>query len=189
MSADRIAARALELAAVLAGDPDGRGLVDAISRVGELRRLVDGLGVDLAGRIEVLSSSDREKPLAREFAEKSACMLVQAYVGLDVSEAFAWCRVGAALHPRTTLYGEVLPQQHPAMAAALADGRLRVAGADRVLGILEEVAPYASADQLVEVEQFLVGNAPDLTDRQFARLCRSVPSRFVPDDAHEREEY
>jgi hypothetical protein len=58
-----------------------------------------------------------------------------------------------------------------------------------VLGILEEVAPYASADQLVEVEQFLVGNAPDLTDRQFARLCRSIPSRFVPDDAHEREEY
>jgi 5-methylcytosine-specific restriction protein A len=189
MSAEQIAEQATELAAILAAGPEGSQLVDAVRRTGQLRRLIDAIGVELAGQIELLSSSDREKPLARQFSEKSACLLVQAYAGLDFSEASAWCRVGAALQPRMTLQGEVLPQQHEALATALAEGRMRVAGADRVLCILDEIAPYASVDQLDQVEAMLVSNAPDLTDRQFARLCRSVPERFLPDDAQQREQY
>ncbi|HEV7742163.1 MAG TPA: DUF222 domain-containing protein, partial [Pseudolysinimonas sp.] len=38
-----------------------------------------------------------------------------------------------------------------------------------------------------QVEAFLVGEAPVLTDRQFTRLCNSVPFRFEPDSLVERE--
>jgi hypothetical protein len=189
MSADRIAERALELAAILAAEvTDGRTLVDAVGRVGELRRLIDGLGVDLAGQIEALSAGDRSHPLARGLGERSASVLVQAEAGIDAAEAFAWCRVGAALQPEVTLHGEVLPSRHDALAAGLADGRIRVGGAARVLAVLEQVAPFASADELAEVEGFLVGEAPRLTERQFERVCRAIPDRFHPEGAEQREE-
>ena len=189
MSAEQIVEKAAALVAVLAApSADGRYLVDAVTIVGEIRRLTDGLGVELAGEIAALSQPGHEHSLARDLAERSVPMVLQAYAGLDAAEAFAWTRVGAALRAEASLLGEVLPSRHEPLAAALADGRLRVGGAERVLDVLERVARFASVDELAALEQFLVEKAPGLTDRQFARLCNAVPDRFEPEGVPQREE-
>ncbi|MEO8262906.1 MAG: DUF222 domain-containing protein [Pseudolysinimonas sp.] len=190
MSAEAIAERALELAAMLeaASPSDGRALVDAVGVAGELLRRVEGLGIELAGQIERLSAREREQPLARTLGERSAAMVLQAYAGLDAAEAFAWCRVGTALQPEVTLQGEILPAWHEALAAALAAGGIRVAGAVRVLDVLEQIERHSTFAERVEVERLLVAEAPGLTDRQFARVCRVIPDRFQPEGAEEREE-
>lgn len=185
MSAEILAQRAAELVAILAEPLSGaEARLDAVGRVGELRRLIDGVGVDLAGRLEAL-----EPERARELGERSPAMVLQAYAGLDASEALAWCHVGAALQPQTNLQGEVLPARHEALAAAIADGRIRVGGAEKVLATLEEIAPFASLAECADVERFLIDQASGITDRQFARLCRAIPGRFVPEDAGRREEF
>lgn len=195
MSLEAIAERARELAVILgAADAPGAGsglggaqLLDAVARVGELRRLIDAVGVDLAGRLEWMRDQDPES--AKRLGEKSPAMVLQGYAGLDAGEAHAWCRVGASLHPRANLQGEVLPPEREALAAAVADGRMRIAGAARVLETIEHIAPYASHADCERVERFLIDEAALLTDRQFARLCRAIPGRFAPEDAEAREEY
>jgi hypothetical protein len=188
VSAELIAERAQELAAILA-EPltDAAARLDAVGRVGELRRLIDAVGVELAGDLETLREHDPEA--ARRWGERSPAMVFQAYAGLDASEATAWCRVGAALQPQTNLQGEVLPARHEALAAAMAGGRIRVGGAERLLTTLAEISPFASPAECLDVERFLIEQASGLTDRQFARVCRAIPSRFVPDDGAEREEW
>jgi len=189
MTAEKIAERALALAATLANpSADGRSLVDAASIVGEIRRLADGAGIELAGQIDELSRAGQEVRLAARLGERSPAMVLQAYAGLDAAESFAWCRIGAALRPEVTLLGEVLPSRHEPLAAALADGRMHVGGAVRVLDALDAIAPFASPDEVTQVEAFLVAERPHLTDRQFARVCGAVPEQFVPGIGAERED-
>ncbi|MEO5921519.1 MAG: DUF222 domain-containing protein [Pseudolysinimonas sp.] len=186
--AERVVERASELVALLARPSDDPGeLMDSVRAVGELRRLVDGLGVEIAGRIETLWHDESDKPIVRAIGERSPHMVLQAYAGLDAAEAFAWCRVGAALRPEVSLLGEVLPARHEMVANALADGRLRVGAADRILSAVAEIEARTSVAERLEVESFLVNEAPGLTDRQFARLCRSVPAAFEPESLVERE--
>lgn len=187
MSVTQIVEQAHELAAILdAPSHDVQKLADAMGRVGALRRLVDGVGVDLAGQFEALAQRDPEG--VRALGERSPVMVVRSYVGLDITEAFAWCRVGEAIQPQSNLQGEVLPARHEALVDAMGTGAMRVLGAAQVLETLDEIAPYSSPAERVEVERFLVDTAPELTDRQFTRVCRSMLSRFNPDGAAPREE-
>jgi 5-methylcytosine-specific restriction protein A len=184
-----LAERALELAAL----PDARSLsdaelLDAVGRVGELTRLAEGLGAMLAGEVDHRSAPEQESSLSRSHGEKSGAVLVALHAGLDVTEAVDWCRVGAAMMPPTTLLGEVLPLTRPVVAEAVAEGRVRVAAASRILATLEVISATAPPPDLPVVEAFLVEQAPQLSPRQLARLCRALPDRYDPDGAEPRED-
>ncbi|HEX7834154.1 MAG TPA: hypothetical protein VF479_01660, partial [Pseudolysinimonas sp.] len=106
MSAAALAERALELAALAdVATLSDTELLDAVDRVGELNRLVHGLGAALAGEVERRSSPERDAGLSRSLGERSPAVLVALHAGIEVSEALDWCRVGAAMSPRTTLLG------------------------------------------------------------------------------------
>ncbi|MEQ1735670.1 MAG: DUF222 domain-containing protein [Rhodoglobus sp.] len=189
MSAAALVERALELAAL----PDAASLndvelLDAVERVGELARLVAGLGARLAGAVDRRSAPDVESNLSRSHGEKSAAVLVALHAGLDVTEAFDWCRVGAALTPVTTLLGELLPLSRPVVADAVIGGRVSVAAASRILATLDQISATAPADEIPVVEAFLIEHAPQLSPRQLARLCRALPDRYDPDGAEPRED-
>lgn len=188
-SATTVVKRALELAALDdAVRLSDAALLDAIDRVGELLRLVNGLGASLAGEVERRSSPEREAGLSRSQGERSATVLVAIHAGLDVPEAADWCRVGTAMTAPVTLLGEVLPLSRPVVADAVSEGRISVAGASRILATLDQIAATAPADDLPVVEAFLVEHAQDLTPRQLARLCRALPDRYDPDGAEPRED-
>ena len=186
--AQALAARASDLVALLEQPSDDpRVLVDVVRALGEIRRLSDGVGVEFAGRIQELWHHESDKPIIRALGERSPQMVLQAYAGLDAAEAFAWCGVGAALRPEVSLLGEVLPARHEVVRAALADGRLRVGGAERILAVIAEIEPNSTFEQREAVEAFLVGEAPMMTDRQFARVCHAIPLKFEPESLVERE--
>jgi hypothetical protein len=181
----QLATRLVTLLAQPSDDP--QVLVDVMRTIGEIRRINDGLGVELAGRIEQLWNHESDRPVIRALGERSPQMVLQAYVGLDAAEAFAWVRVGAALRPEVSLLGEVLPARHEILASALADGQVRVSGAERILATLDEIEPYSSGAEREQVEAFLVTEAPLHTDRQFVRVCNAIPPKFEPDNLEARE--
>jgi hypothetical protein len=187
-SAAALVDSALRLAELLRDPSPSDGvLIEAVALTGELRRRVDGIGVELAGRVAELSDPGREQRLCRALAERSPEGVLQAYAGLDAMEARAWVTVGDALRPRTTLQGEVLPARHERMQAALASGGLRVATAASMLRVFEHIAPYASPADNDRVEEILIDAAPQVSDRGFARLCAETEARFVPDQLNERD--
>jgi 5-methylcytosine-specific restriction protein A len=188
VSAEVLAQRAAEFAALVA-EPraDTAALLERAERLGELHRLLEGVGVELAGELETFVGQHPDG--ARSLGEKSPSMVLQACAGFDAGEAAAMCKVGAAIRPQTNLQGEMLPPRHEALASAVAEGGIRITRAARVLVTLDEIAMFASSAECAAVEQFLIELAPGLTDRQFTRVCREMPGRFVPDGAGEREEY
>jgi len=175
--------------AALSAEPSGdaASLLERAALYGELRRLIDGAGIALAGELETFV--DLMPDGTRKLGERSPAAVMQVVAGLDGGDAGTMCRVGAAIRPQVNLQGEVLPSRHEAIEAAVADGGLRLPRAARVLSTLDEISPFASPGELRSAEQFLVEKSADLTDRQFARLCRELPAAFLPDSAAGREEY
>lgn len=189
MSSEVIAETALRFAAALeAARDDENALVIAVRLNGELRRMVDGAGIELASRLVAASDPFREKPLTRVLGEKTPEMILQAYAGLDPADAFAWCRVGSALTPEVSLAGEVLPSSHEQLADALAEGRIRVSCASRLLETLDDIEPHSTLDERLAAEALLIETAPEVSDRGFTRACTELASKFVPDRAEERDE-
>ncbi|MBX3196464.1 MAG: DUF222 domain-containing protein [Microbacteriaceae bacterium] len=181
-----LAERAAEFAA-LPEPRDVASRLDRVARFGELRRLIDSAGIELAGELSAFVEDEPDG--ARKLGERSPAVLLEARAGLEPAEASAMCTIGAAIQPRTNLQGEVLPPVHEALAIAVAEGGIRIARAARVLRTLKLISEFAPQERCAEAERFLIEKSPGLTDRQFARVCRDLPERFVPDDTHEREEY
>lgn len=189
VTAEAILRTAQQLIAVVSrADRDHRALLDAVGTVGELHRLVEGLGVELAGKVVAASDPSLEQPLTRTAAERSPASVLQAYAGLDAAAAHAWCRVGDALRPEVSLLGEVLPARHGAVADGLTEGRIRVATASRILDVVQRIEPVATFEQRAQVEEFLTEQAPVLSERGFARLCAELIGRFEPDALEQRDE-
>jgi hypothetical protein len=189
VTAEAILATAQQLVAVLSqSQPDHRRLVDALGAIGELHRLTEALGVTLAGEVVEASDPALERPLTRVLGERSPEAVLQAYAGLDAAQAYSWCRVGAALRPRTSLLGEPLPARHEAVTAGLGAGRIRVAAAARILEVVSRIEDCSTLEQRQGVERFLVEQAPMLSERGFARVCASVEATFQPEDLQQRDE-
>jgi 5-methylcytosine-specific restriction protein A len=189
MPAAELVRRAITLASLLdAPNQDAVGRLRQLELIGELRRLIDVLGCEVAGEVEQLSSVDLDPPAARAFGEKSAAVLVERHADITARESQAWCRVGSRLRTRVSLQGEVLGAEHPILAEAFTRAVVSVAAADRILLTLDTVASHASADEVRQVETFLVEQVPHLTERQHTQVCRAIPDRFDPDGAEPRED-
>lgn len=187
MSAEVLAERATRFAALSSDPATVATLLERATLYGELRRLVDGLGIGLAGELDAFVEQNADG--ARKLGERSPVAVMQVCAGLDGAEAAAMCKVGAAVQPQVNLQGEVLPSRHEALEGALAQGGMRVGRATRVVSTLDEISMFASPSELVAVEHFLVEQSAELTDRQFARVCRELPEKFVPDTTADREAY
>ncbi|CAN5270954.1 HNH endonuclease signature motif containing protein [soil metagenome] len=195
MSAHAIAAqlaeRVSELSVVLGSSGFGAGglqsgalraaeLPGALGVVGEVRRLIDAVGAELAGQVDASS--------ATALGEKTPADVVAIHAHLPLYEARDWCRVGQALHPETTPLGEVLELERPAVAASVESGAVTVAAASRVLASLDEVGRFVSPEKAAGLESTLVQLACELSVRELGKLCRGLPDLFCPEGSQRREE-
>ncbi|GMA96969.1 hypothetical protein GCM10025881_37930 [Pseudolysinimonas kribbensis] len=104
--ADEAAALAAALAEPLGAVGDDR-LRDLIGMIGSVRRLVDAVGVRIAGE---LARRCDEGALAVRWGERSAAAVLAVEAGLDPAEAQDWCEVGAQVVPRLSLAGRICPR-------------------------------------------------------------------------------
>ena len=77
---------AAALVARLSETRDDRSIADSLQRVGELRRIVDAIGADLAGDLARRSATP-EDSLARRLGDRSAADSVARLVGIEHGEA------------------------------------------------------------------------------------------------------
>lgn len=189
--ADALAERAGDLAALLerelAALDDGE-LLAVLDRIGEVRRRVDGIGVLAAGEVDRRSRYGDDVSLTKLLGHRTSAVLIAERVDLDVSEAQVWRNVAEWISPRMTLQGEDLPVARPAVASALADGRIAISAAHRIGATLEGISGHATSEELETLEATLIDYASRLNRRDLTRLCRSLPDRFDPDGALPREE-
>jgi len=181
-----------ELAALLDGREFGhltdRELLRALDLLGEAKRLSDATGVFATAEVQARAVVRDGDSLSRALGSKTALDVVAERVGLPSSEARTWCALAEAISPRVTLLGEVLPPPFPAVAAAVRSGRLGVVPAQIIVFTVREVTPFLSSDEAHDLESLLAAQAPDLSSRDFARLCRRVPERLFPEGVELRED-
>ncbi len=191
MSVHAFAERAAELAALFgvrsASSLSDDDLLASLDSIGELRRRIDSLGVQLAHEVQERSGTG-ECSLSRRLGMRTTASLVEERVGLDSAEASIWCSLADDTSPRTSLQGELLPPTRPVIAEALQSAGLSVGAAHRIAMALRQVEPFIDTAERESLEVTLVGVAPQLTRRELGRLCRSLPDRIDPDGAEPREE-
>lgn len=185
MAAERVRERVDALLAVLAGREVAQlsddELVDVARLAGEAARSLGVIAAEVA-------AETGERMLHLRLAERRPADAMAAIAGVALDEARAWCTVGEAIRPRVTLSGEVLQPQHPALAEAVKGGSVGMHDAMTILGALDRVAPFASADRLLDVERVLVEHAPGLSRRDVARMARRAVDVLDPDGAQPRED-
>ncbi|MDM4762148.1 DUF222 domain-containing protein [Galbitalea sp. SE-J8] len=170
------------------GEPaamDDGAVLAATALAGDLRRLADAVGVQLASAVVERSEAGDADSLARRHGARSAGTLVAEKARIDAGTAAAWCAVGAATAPRVSLLGERLPDPHPPVADALTAGSISASAARQIITTLNECA--VAADDAVALESVLVDHARTLEPRDLARLCTEVRSRYAPEGAEARE--
>ena len=179
------------LVARLAGDalplqPDD-GVTALLISLGEVRRMVDAAGVELAAELDRRSQVP-ETSLARSLGERTPAMAVARLTGIDPAEAHDWIAAGAATSASIALSGEMLAPRYGALASGLARAALTPRAARTIAAALDAVAPRCGVDELAGLEKVLLDYAPSLTARELARFCRHVVDRFDPDGAQPRED-
>jgi hypothetical protein len=159
-------------------------LREVLSRLGAVRRLVDAVGVRVAGEVE---RRCHEGGLAARWGERSAAALVAGEAGIDAGEARDWCAVGAASAARWSLTGEELMPARPEIAAAVERAALPARALARIVETLDEV-DRRSPGHAAALAPVLLAEAPHLAPRELGRLCRFAIDRADPDGVEPREE-
>jgi len=164
-----------------------RSLAEALERVGELRRIVDAIGADLAGDV-VSRSESPEDSLARRLGDGSARDSIARLAGIESGEALDWCAAAAFTRPRSSLTGEPLPPRHSGLAAALNAATLSPRAVRTIGQTLDKLARKLPDEGVRQAEQVLTDFAPGLAARELTRLCTQAIDRFDPDGVAPREE-
>ncbi len=167
------------------GDED---LVAALDGIGRARRSIGRVGVLIAGRVERSTEGVVGESIPYRKGERDAAALVALTARVPLAEARAWCTVGTRVLARRSFLGERLESEFAATMLALGDGTVSVAAALRITDAVAESARVLDKDRRDRLETELIVHARHLTDRDLARLCRTVPDMIAPDDAEFREE-
>lgn len=183
----RLAEQAAALAELSAAGLPSLGdssLHEAVVLLGEVRRLVDALGIGVSA--EVARRWDATA-LAARWGARSAADAVSAEGGIDPAEARAWGVVGDAIRIGTALTGEPVAPRRPELATAVASASLPAAALARIATTLDEVDRRAPGrgDALAPI---LLAEAGRLTPRELGRVCRFAIERADPDGVELREE-
>lgn len=170
---------------------DPTEVLDALRTLGDLSRAVDSLGAVVSLEVTRRVSVDegfRRAALGGATGGRPASELVRDLTRLDDAVIRDWEAVAEAITPRTSLQGEPLPCRHEPIAAAVLAGEITARAAVVIVKGVDRVADFADAEALAAVEAALVEYAGSVTTRELTRLTRSLPERFEPDGAEQREE-
>ncbi|MBW4032551.1 MAG: DUF222 domain-containing protein [Acidobacteria bacterium] len=181
----RLAEQLDHLAPLLADVPslaDDR-LLDALTRLGAIRRLVDAMGVGLAGEVQ---RRCHEGALAARLGEKSAAAVVAAFTRIEPAEARAWCELGEAVISRRSLFHERLEPRRPVVAEFLARGEVGAMAVAKVSSAPGEVE-RRSPERVRASAELLAKHAPHLTGRELSAVCRRLVDSSDPDGVLPRE--
>jgi hypothetical protein len=159
-------------------------LLDAVERVGAIRRSVDVLAAQLAAEV---SERCNVGALAVRHGEKSAAALVASLTGVDLDDARDWVTAGDATAPRYSLFSQALEPQRPELARVFSAGDLTATAAARIAAALDEVERRAP-QQVPDAEQILASYGSRVSPRQLCLLCRSLVDHADPDGVEPREE-
>lgn len=118
---------------------------------------------------------------------RAASELVRDLTRLDDGVIRDWETVAEAIVPRSSLQGEALPCAREAVGAAVLSGSITARAASTIIVGVRRVS-HADPDALTAVESALVEYAGSVTSRELQRLVRTLPERFDPDGAEQREE-
>lgn len=167
-------------------EPDDE-IVALIGLVGSLRRSVDALGAQLAAELDRRSAVP-ETSLARALGERSAAVAVARLANIDPRDAHDWIAAGSSSATRSTITGEILPPAYPQVAASLTCGAITPRAARTIVDTLATIGEKCTRYEAADLERLLLEYAPQLTSREFDRLCRQAVDRFDPDGAEPRED-
>jgi hypothetical protein len=163
------------------GDDD---LVDAVARLGAIRRLVDAIGVGLAGEVDRRCQGGA---FAARLGEKSAAWVVAAFAKIEPAEARAWCELGAAVTPQLSFFHEQLQVRRPLVAEMLDRGEVAAMSVAKVSSALDEIERRAP-ERVASSAELLATHAPHLVGRELAAVCRRLVDASDPDGVAPREE-
>jgi hypothetical protein len=127
-------------------------------------RLVDAVRVLCAGEIAERSRTELGKGgLAARKGCRNPAELVERLTYVAAETARKRIRLGRATRARLSLAGDRLPAEFPAVAGALAAGRLGVDGAHTIITGLTRVLVSAGREDVLAAEAGLVGAATGAT--------------------------
>jgi hypothetical protein len=134
--------------------------VDALGRVEDLGRLVDGLRVSAAAEAERRSDARLgEGRLAFRNGARDAVELVQQTARISSREAKRRVAIGSALAPQVSIIGHPLPGRHPAVAEAVQQGRIGLDAAREIVNTAKEAGPRATSEAVRTMVESLIETA------------------------------
>lgn len=165
------------------------GLVRVLDVAARLRRSADAMLARLSAEVDARSDSGfGADGLAKQHGYRNAAQLIAATTGGSAAEAGRFLRVGAAIRPRSSFTGGVLPSRHPFVADALGGGQLSLEAADAICGMLERIAPRTSPRRSEAYETELVRFAIGAPHALVTRAVRHAEARLDPDGVEPRDE-
>ncbi len=160
-------------------------LLALLDGLGRARRLIDASVAMIAAELD---SGDGPGSVALRLGERSTADVLAGRMGATTAESRAWCAAAASLAPRLSLLGQLLPARWSHLSEALLDGDLPIAKANVAATALESVIGLLGVPEAERLEVELVRWAESLGDRDFGRLCRTLPDRVDADGAGFREQ-
>jgi hypothetical protein len=187
-----------------AGSLGRDALLDAVTALGEVQAVLDGVKLRVAGELENRSTLlGVENPVTLAGHGTAAAVLAERWQ-ISTETARRYCSVGEATGSRLSLTGEVLTPRFPALAAATGapvedpspndDGDGDKAGwvsVEQAAVIVRELAKAADrcpTEDLHAAEQALVHHAPSLTVPELRALAGQLRDRLDQDGIEPREE-
>jgi Domain of unknown function (DUF222)/HNH endonuclease len=191
-------AGALNFAQPVGGKPDAEidsvgmsdsGLLESLKAGFAAKRENDALLARLAGQVvERSRPSLGQDGLAKRTGSTGAAMLLTEVGHITAAEAHRLCRVGAATATPVSLLGEHLPVAFPAVAQALAAGRIPVDAAEAIISNLEQARQNGHPDDMVIAEEGLVEFAAEQPADLVRKLAIRTRDRLDTDGIEPREE-
>jgi len=164
---------------------DDEELLTTIDQVETAGRLVDALRVVSAAEVEVRSA--REDSLARRIGCIRGSQVIEKVARCSAADAARRIGLGRAVRPTVSLVGELLPPDHPHVAAALFSGEVGVDAAAGIIHCLGQASRTASPSAVDAAEAVLVERATVVSTDLLLIEARLWREALDPDGASPRE--
>ncbi|MFP7761386.1 DUF222 domain-containing protein [Marisediminicola sp. LYQ85] len=166
-------------------DEDACALMTRSEAVG---RLVDGVRAVAAAEVDDRSRYGLgQDGLAQRLGHAKGVHLVEAYTRVSQAEAARRIRLGSAVSPRSTLQGEQLPREYPAVAHALRSGSIGVEAASVIIRSLTQASRTAGPESVAAAERALVTSARTESADLVAVQARAWRETLDPDGPEPRD--
>lgn len=173
-----------------AGDAFGLSraqLLDVNDALGEVKRLLDAVHVDVAAGIAHESRAELAADgLAKQQGFRSAAMLIAGATGSSRGEAARLVAVGEATAPRSDLVGARLPARYQVVREALGSGSLGIQAAALIIALLERCRVAAGPQRTAEGERVLTRSAIGLSLDDVRKLVARAEAWLDPDGIEPR---